>query len=251
MAEEQKEKLTLINKFVKVKDENRGIDNTGVIAFMYPNYLVKDEVFFDYNNDIIYTGKYERDIRDILSNATHSFIALCDGGITDVDFTNREVILQVLKDKYSGRFSKEKMDIMLNMSDDDFWKTFKKLWVKNSGMSKEESDIKIFDLYDDIVHKRSKSKILKDYFSLSKDYSDSAIFASMLSFIEKSFNPNSVRSDSGNYLRMLKTFKETRGAEAQAIIYHIYRSGCEDNDIDRKYRTMLLLTMLGKGDYLT
>ena len=249
--EEQKEKLTLINKFVKVKDESQGIDNSGVIAFMYPNFLVKDEVFFDYENDIIYTGKYEKGLKDILINATHSFIALCDGGVIDIDFTNREVILQVLKDKYSGRFSKEKIDIMLNMPEDDFWKSFKKLWVKNSSMSKEEGDVKIFDLYDDIVHKRSKSKILKDYFELSEYYSDNAIFASVLSFIEKSFNPNNVRSDSGNYLRMLKAFKETRGAEAQSILYYLYRKGCDDNDIDRKFRVMFLLTTLGKGDYLT
>lgn len=244
--EEKKEPLSLINKIVKVKDSSNGIDNTGIIPFMYPDFIVKDELFFDYDNSVIINAKYSPNLKSELQHGTKKFIALCDSGMQDIDFTNREIILQVLKDRHKGRFSKEKMSVMLDMSEFEFWQNFKRYWVVNLKQEKED-EVSFLDLYNVLGGKTYE--IFNVYFKLRQEYSDSTIYSTVLGFIDKSFHPEKVASQSGSYLKSLRLFRKNFGYQAQIALEECYRMKCE-SDLDKQYRTMFLLKSLGRGNVI-
>ena len=244
--EEKKEPLSLINKIVKVKDSSNGIDNTGIIPFMYPDFIVKDELFFDYDNSVIINAKYSPNLKSELQHGTKQFIALCDSGMQDIDFTNREIILQVLKDRHKGRFSKEKMSVMLDMSEFEFWQNFKRYWVVNLKQESED-EVSFLDLYNVLGGKTYE--IFNVYFKLRQVYSDSTIYSTVLGFIDKSFHPEKVASQSGSYLKSLRLFRKNFGPQAQITLEECYRMKCE-SDLDKQYRTMFLLKSLGRGNVI-
>ena len=128
-SQEPQEPLTLIDKIVKARDVSRGIDNSNIIPFMYPSFIKKDELFFDYENSVIIDMPYKFSLAKDLKRTTKHFIAICDSGIPDIDFTDRSVILQVLRDHHKGKFSQERMALMRDMSEQDFWYTFKIQWI--------------------------------------------------------------------------------------------------------------------------
>ena len=244
--EEKKEPITLINKIVKARDSSNGIDNSGIIPFMYPDFIVKDELFFDYDNSVIINAKYSPTLKSDLQHGTRQFIAMCDSGMQDVDFTDREIILQVLKDRHNGRFSKEKMSIMMDMSEFEFWQNFKRFWVVNMKQEKED-DVSFLDLYNVLGGKTFE--VFNVYFKLREVYSDSTIYSTVLGFIDKSFHPERVASQSGSYLKSLRLFRTKFGYQAQKTLEECYRMKC-NSDLDKQYRTMYLLKNLGRGDII-
>ena len=240
---ENTEKLTLVNNIVKVVDAAEGIDNTGIVSFMYPSFLVKDEIFFDYENDVIFTGKYKSGLKAELAHGTRNFIAF--GSIApDVDFTNKETIIKVLYSKWNKEPSETVANALESMSDQEFWDYFKKFWIL--GKSKlEDKKVSLYNLYS--VLGKQRHDILKTYFELREVYSDSTIFSGVLSFIEKSLNPDQVSSQNGRYLKMLDEFRRSYGPVLIPIVQRAYiMKG--DSTSDKEYRTLWLLMQLGKGN---
>ena len=244
MAENATEKLDLINKIVKTRDPENGIDNSGIISFMYPNFIKKDEIFFDYENSVIIECKYSSKLKEELSHGTKQFIALCDNGIPDIDFTNREVIMQVLKDKRKSKFGKDKEKLMMEMPDIDFWNLYKRLWVLHMGVEKSDTEEGIYNLYETLGGQTNE--IFEMYFKILDKYGDRVIYSSLLSFIDKSLNPEKVSSENGNYLKLLRKFREGLGERAKLAVEESYKMKCSTED-EKQYRTMLLLRRLGKG----
>lgn len=240
------EKLTLINKVVKVIDTSAGIDNTGIISFMYPDFIPKDEIFFDYENNILFTGRYKYGVKEELEHGTKNFIALSSTGIYDVDFTIRETIVKVLYGKWGKDVPEAVLDDIKSMNDSDFWDYFKKFWIL--GRSKiDDSGKKLYELHS--VLGKQRHDILKTYFELREVYSDSTIFSSVLGFIEKSLNPEQVSSNNGIYLSTLKKFSEEYGDKVIPIVRAAYvMKG--DSAGDKEYRTLWMLMQLGKGNII-
>ena len=239
-TKETKEKITLIDKVVKVIDTTHNIDNTCIIPFMYPDFHVKDDIFFDYDNNVIISTKYSKERVDEIRRGSKHSIILCDSGLVDVDFTDKEVILQILKSKTN--ISKEKMSMMLDMEDLDFWKAFKKYWVCN--ISKDEDiDVSIYNLYMLLGSKRLET--MKMYLKLREIYSEKMIYSSIISFIEKSLNPK-LQSNNERYNKLLNTFREKQGKKAQRALAKCYEMKCT-SDKDMTYRTMYLLYCIGSG----
>lgn len=238
--------LSLINKIVKVVDKQSGIDNTGIISFMYPDFLVKDDIFFDYDNSIIYVGKYNYKLKEELSHGTKQFIALCDTGVQDLDFTDRKVNIDVLYSKWNKKVSDNTKEVLMNLNQKDFWDYFKKFWVL--GQSKiDESSTPMYKLHSLLGGQRFE--ILKMYFELRESYSDSSIFSSLLSYIEKAMNPDRVSSQNGLYLKQLESFRKAYGTAAGDIILDVYKLP-SDTDSDKTYRLLSMLMRFGKGDFV-
>jgi hypothetical protein len=237
------ETLSLVNKVVKCVDSENGIDVTGLIYVMYPNFVVRDEIFFDYENNVVYTGNITSGTKAELEHGTNSFIALCSSGFYDIDFTNRERQIDVLYAKFGKQPSEEIKKTLCDMSLPEFLDYFKKFWV--IGRSKmEEKSVTLYNLYQ--VLGKQRYDILKIYFQLREVYSDSTIFSGVLSFLEKASNPDSVTSQNGRYLKMLNDFRKDYAGYIIPIIQRVYTLKTE-TDSDREYRTLYLLMQLGKG----
>ena len=244
-SDKSDEKISLVNKIVKTRNAAEGIDNTGIIPFMYPDFLVKDELFFDYKNSVIIETAYSPTLKLDLKNATARFIAICDSGFPDVDFTDRSVIIQVLKDKY-WQFGKNKIDVMMDMEEEDFWKEFKKQWVRNTGKDFEK-ETSMYQLF--MVLGKSAHEVFNVYFKLRRSYSDSVILSSVLSFIDKSLHPDKVSSNNGKYLKLLREFRENLGNKEKECIQMCYRLR-DDTEMNLQYKTMYLLRGLSGGKVL-
>jgi hypothetical protein len=247
MKQDDTELLTLVNKIVKVRDASNGIDNSGYIPFMYPDFIVKDELFFDYDNNVIIEMKYSPKLKEDLHHATKNFIAICDSGMQDIDFTDRDTIIQVLKDKHKGRFAKDKVELLQNLGEFEFWQSYKKFWVLNTKVD-TEGKVGIFDLYK--VIGRRKDEVFNVYFKLREIYSDATIYSVLLGFMDKSLHPDKVSTQNGNYLRLLREFCQSPIAEEALIALRECYQMPSSTETERQYRTMFLLNHLGKRDII-
>lgn len=239
-------KITLENKLVRVVNTSEGIDNTGIISFMYPSFISKSEIFFDYENNIIFTGKNRTGLRQELEHGTKSFIALVSNGMFDIDFTNRETAIKVLYSKWDKEPTDDTRKILESMTENDFWDYFKKFWILGTSKS-ENKGVTIYDLYK--VLGKQKFDILKVYFRLREVYEDSTIFSAVLSFIEKALNPDQVSSQNGLYIKMLREFSESYKGQMIPIIKRAYMMK-SDTSGEREYRTLWVLMQLGKGNII-
>lgn len=237
------EPISLVNKLVRTEDAGEGINNTAVVSFMYPNFITKNEVYFDYENNVIYTGKYHKGIKEELSHGTKNFICISNIGMQDIDFTDRETVINILYSKFGKKPKEEVQKALESMNEDDFWSYFKHFWV--TGHSKlEDSNTSIFHLY--MVLGKQRHEILQVYFKLKELYPDSVIFSSVLSFIEKSLNLDEVTSQSGRYIKLLQDFNRVYSNNIIPIIQRVYVMKCSTKE-DKEYRTLWLLMQLGKG----
>lgn len=235
------EKIFLENKLVRTVSE--GVDCTGLLPFMFPNYEQKDRIFYDKDNLILYTGKYSSGIRKELEEGTKGFVAICNVGMYDYDITDRETLLHVVYSKWDREPKENVYKFVENLSDDDFYDFIKKFWIL--GKSKVEFSKRfIFNLYKTLGKQRYD--ILKCYFDLREEFKDSMIFSSVLSFIDKSLDIDSISSSNGNYLTMLENFRKEYGKTIVNIISSAYTIECK-NSMDREYRTLWVLMQLGKG----
>lgn len=240
------EPISLINKIVKVVDKQANIDNTGIVSFMYPDFIVKDDIFFDYENSIIYIGRYNYNLKKELEHGTKQFIALCDTGVQDIDFTDRETNIKVLYSKWNKKISDNTKEVLMNLNQKDFWDYFKKFWILGTS-TLDESSLPIYKLHSLLGGQRFD--ILKMYFELRESYSDSTIFSSVLSYIEKAMNPDKISSQNGLYIKQLENFRKAYGITAGDIILSIYKLP-SDVDSEKTYRLLNMLMRFGKGDFI-
>lgn len=237
------EEISLVNKLVKTVDTSEGINNTSILSFMYPDFLVKDEIFFDYENDIIYTGGYYKDVKEDLIHGTKNFICISNTGIQDIDFTVRENIIEILYSKWGKTPKENVLRDLGNMSDGDFWNYFKTFWI--TGKSKiEDADVNIYNLF--MVLGKQRHEILEVYFKLRDYYPDSMIFSSVLSFLEKAIDLDNVSVQSGSYLKLLTNFSKGYRDKIVPIVQRAYTMESKSKQ-DKEFRTLWLLMQLGKG----
>ena len=238
------EKIFLENSLVRTVSE--GVDCTGLLPFFFPNYEQKDSIFYDKDNYVLYTGKYSSGLKKMLSDGTKGFVAVCNIGMFDYDITDRDTVLRVVYSKWDKEPRESVYRFMESLSDEDFYDFIKKFWI--TGKSKVDlSNKSVFSLYKTLGKQRHD--ILKCYFDLREDYTDNMIFSSILSFIEKSLNPDIVSSTNGTYLSLLDNFRKEYGKNIVNIISTAFTMKCR-NASDREYRTLWVLMQLGKGEMI-
>lgn len=232
------EQLSILNKLISIED-------TSLISFMYPNMIIKDDIFFDYENDVIYVGKFYRKLKEDLGHGTKSYVGIVNTGIFEVDFNNRENRIRALYTKWNKEPSDKVMDVLLNMSEDDFIEYFKKYWILGSHKIESAGDLSPYDLYK--VFGKSKHEILKVYLELSKYYEDKYILNSVLGFLEKVARPESVSSNNGRYLTLLDNFRKfsSRSMNLKMVLYRAYTS-----NMDTHSKLLWIILNCGTGRIL-
>lgn len=235
------EDLSMVGKIVKVVDGS--VNTLGLVQFMYPDYIPVEELRFNYEDNVLYLGKYSSDLKERLDHGTKSFIAVSSVGLQDIDFTSRDTQLKVLFSKWNRRIPKTVQNAVESMTDEEFYDFFKRYWV--IGKSKfDSSDVTLWDLYK--VLGKNRSDIFKVYYSLMENFSDVYIMSGVLSFIEKSMNVDMVSSSSGKYLMLLNDFNKSFGGSIRKILYKVYKMKVK-SDEDREKRLKYLLYSIGKG----
>ena len=234
------EKVDLIGKFVRTVGD--GVDNTSILSFMYPDFIVKDEVFYDKGNKIIYNGKNYQGLKEDLVTGTKQYIAIMNTGVSDIDFTDRATIINVLYSKWNKEPKEEVLNVIDTMTDFDFWKYFKEYWITGKSVI-ESADTSLFDLYT--VLGKQRHDIMKVYFRLKEFYPDNYIFSGILSFLEKSMNLDDISVKSGRYLKMLQDFNREYKDKIVPIIQRAYTMVAVSKE-GKEYRTFWLLMQLGK-----
>ena len=233
---------SLVGKFVKTVDGD--INNTGILNFMYPNFVSRDEVFYDNDYNVLYMGRIYNGLRKDLELNTKSFICVCNSGIYDIDFTSRNRVLEVLSEKWNKTFKDEVVETLENSPEHDFWQYFKNYWVTGKS-TLDDSDITLWDLYK--VLGKQRHEILKVYLKLKEFYNNNFIFSGVLSFIEKSMDIDNVSSQNGRYLKMLQDFNKEYSGKIIPIVQRAYiMSG--STELDKEYRTLWVLMQIGKGN---
>lgn len=215
---------TLIGKTVKIK-------NVALLEFMYPDFIVKDKLFFDNDNKIIYTGKLRNNLKDYLKKNTKEFINTV--GPYDIDLDDREILLEFVYSKYGKEPKESVKEVLLNASDEDFYSYIKSYWI--IGKSKlDKIDVTIFDLYKNIT--KPKNEILKILFKLFQHYNPIMIESSIITFIEKAINYSEINA-SGYYLKILKEFHDKNKNKLKSILL---KYNAMDDDIKMKLMWLIM-----------
>lgn len=228
---------------VLLKTESRDLDATGLVYFMFPNYLPREELFFDYENSVIYIGKYVSDLKKTLQSGTKEFIAVVNTGMYDYDISNRDSLVELAYSKWEKEVPKSISDIVQSMYEIDFINFFKILWITGTSYIDTDSTLSVFELYKVLGGQRYD--ILRKYFELKEIYSDSYIYSCLLSFIDKSVHPEQVSSQNGRYLKMLDDFKN----EYHEVIGGVAQKSYKMNT-SKEYRTLWTLMQFGKGEMI-
>lgn len=243
MAEE---KVTLINKLVKASSAADGIDNRGIISFMYPGFVKREEIFYDQDKDVLFFGKSKQGLRQELEQGTRNFIAVVSTGLYDIDFTNRETIVKVLYSKWDKTPTEETLKLLYDMTDHDFWDFFKKFWILGSSKTEKEN-MSMMPLFKNLGKQRYD--ILKFYFELREVYSDSHIFSSLLGFLEKSLDPSQYDHMKGGYPKALQDCHAIFGNSIRPLVQQAYFMKSSTPG-EKEYRTMWMLYRMGKGNFI-
>jgi len=201
--------MELIGKTVNIKDKS-------LLQFFYPEFIVKDIVFFDNENRVIYTGKTQRNLKEFLDNNTKEFINTV--GMCDIDLDVKENLVNFVYDKF-GKVPKEKtMELILNLNSIDFDNYIKKYWI--TGVSTlDTATVGIFDLF--IAMGVSKQESIKVYLTLKEFYPIGVIQNSVETFIEKviMFPELTVGY---KYHNLLKKFKTQHERKLKQVLYNYY-----------------------------
>lgn len=240
MAEdtEMTQQSRLLNQIVNADERS-----LGAICFMFPEFVMLQDLVYDKDLSVIYTGKYDSGIKSELAGMTKQFIVVSNTGRVDVDFTDKSIILDVLYEKWGKRPKDEIVEMISNLEDDDFWSYFKHYWVL--GASKiDEVQGSLFDLYK--VLGKSRHDILVEYFKLREVFPDNYIFSGLLSFLEKVMSPSKVTSQSGRYIKLLDDFRAKFGKSVRNVLFEAYKFQGSDVE-DKAYRTLWMLLQFGMG----
>lgn len=186
---------SLVGKTVGIKDKR-------MLEFFYPNFEIKDTLFFDKENSVIFIGKYVKDIKSYLDSGTKQFINTV--GPVEIDLDVRENMIRFVYSKWKKEPNESVLDMLNNLDDEDFNNFIKTYWV--SGKSNiDKNDTTIFDLYK--LMGKNKMDLIKVYYKLLDCYDVEIVESSVITFIEKAVNFENIEA-SPFYMRLLKEFRD-------------------------------------------
>jgi hypothetical protein len=218
----------LVGKTVK-------ISNMGLLEFFYPRFRVKDHLFFDANNSVIYVGESRPDLLEYLGRGTKEFINTV--GISDIDLDVRDRMLDFVYEKHNKVPKSDVVDSLKNVTDRDFEQYIKKYWVSGYSTLDDDCEYSIFDLYKAMGNSNRES--LKIFYELRKSYEAKILKRSVETFLEKVVDVDTVNV-SNYYLKILKEFNKRYRSKLKSVLYQYYfKKG------DSEYKVVWLLSQFG------
>jgi hypothetical protein len=193
------------------------ITNKDLLEFFYPNFIIKDILFFDNESSIIYTGKTQRNLLGYLKNNTKEFINTV--GVCDIDLDIKETLITFVYDKFNKIPKEKTMELILSLPTMDFSNYVKTYWVSGISSLDDDKGVGIYDLFKSMGE--SKIKSLPTYFTLLDSYPIGIIQNSIETFLEKVVLFPEVTVNY-KYYNLLSKFKSNYGAKLREILYQYY-----------------------------
>ena len=122
----------LLGKTVKTSDKN-------LLEFFYPEFVFRENLFFDEENSVIYVGSEREHLIEYLTAGTKQFVnTIPTDDCYDFDFDDKEELLKFVYSKWGQNFKKSidkvELDYLLNTKDvvvfNNFIKTY---WMMGEG----------------------------------------------------------------------------------------------------------------------
>lgn len=196
------------------KTVNINKDRVGLLCFMYPEYELRENLFFDQENKIIYIGKDRKGLEEYLERETASFISTV--GPYEYDLENREVLIDLVYSRWGKEPKEDVKQALLGIPEDDFYSFIKRRWVNAKGEGVDKEGKSIYDLYKVIGNSRGEA--VKVFLELLERYPPIMIESSLLTFFGKVATVDDVDA-SGHYLKLLKDFRGRHGDKLKAVLY--------------------------------
>jgi hypothetical protein len=210
--------------------------NISLIEYLYPNYQVKESLFFDKDSDVIYVGKMRKDLLEYLREGTSTFINTV--GVCDVDLDNRESMLNLVYEKHGKEISEKIKEVIMSLNDKDFVNYVKSYWVLGKSTYENNTEVTIYDLYKNMV---SFNQSVKVFHKLRETYPNEVLLSSIESFIERLVNIKDI-SVSARYTTLLNDFLMSRGKDLYRVLLKYYQMK-ENKD----FKALWLIYALGGG----
>lgn len=223
-------KTVKVNKVEKVS-YSRGIEEIvrvndgGLLNFFYPDFIIKDKIFFNQGDKVIYVGEKKANIKEYLRKNTYQFIDTV-GVPVDLDFTDRLELLDFVCGKW--RYERKKIyqdndiEYLLWIDETVFLTYIKQFWLsgKNS-LANMDDAIAATTIFEAIVkRKKGLPTIIKLIEQHNKDYLEFII----LSFLEKTYFKKQTYGFRGEYYQSaLKIIRQRFSPEILTAVLARYR----------------------------
>lgn len=173
--------MSLVGKTVKIDEDNKHL-----IAFFYPDYVMRDYLaFWEAELNVIYTGSPKPDLKASLAIKTKNFISLtAEDNNYDVDLNNRANLLEFVYRKWDYDFkevlSKDTQKYLFGISYEDFLNYIKTYWVL--GYSELDS-WPIIDI-NSLISQTNDKELYKKVISLIETYNEKYIEACVFNYLK-------------------------------------------------------------------
>lgn len=231
--------MNLAGKTVKINQPE-------LLQFFYPDFQIKQKLFFDQDNAIIYVGPNKEDLIQYLTYRTKAFINTV--GSADFNLNNKKEFLRFVYGKWGKNIDdlpSDTLSYILELPDNDFIDHLKNYWILGySELDVRQNDsIDLLYLFKQIG--RSKTELCSAYVEILKTKSEAEIEYALIKFIDRSLNPTANTQLSAEYKDCLIQFNQIFSKASIARILARYR---KLNMSKRMKLLYLLLSFSEEGD---
>lgn len=151
-------------------------------------------------DDIIYVGKYQPMLENHLTMNCGRWISLA--GRPEYDLTDRNVLLEVVYNKWHRKVPQKLLETQELLSDNQFMKAVKCMWVGGHWPYPEDSDHNMFTLFQSFT--QSLKDNLLEFERLMETEEAEEIYSALVGFLYR-VKTVSVQDVNYGYKRILKT----------------------------------------------
>lgn len=221
-------------------------DNLSLLQFLMPGYRVYSSITdIPQGSSVIFTGANSAANVQALMKATEQFVIRVRPGYScDYRLEGIDNLIEIMEWRHDKPLNPKIKAYLTEASTEEQIQYFKTYWATGISIVTPPAEVSVWDLYRSLG--KSRHNIMAIYLRLTAasegGYSNDYIVSCLLSFLEKAVDPKTI-SNNGEYLTMLKEFRETFGITGIKQRLLRYYELCNTE----RMRTLWLLYSLGKG----
>lgn len=199
------------------------VNDGGLLNFFYPDFIVKDTIFFNQSDNVIYVGERKADTKQYLREKTHQFINTV--GEPDIDFTNRLELLDFVcgKWRYDRKdvYQTTEIEFLLQMDEANFLSYIKQLWLSGKhSFALKDNAIAASVLFEHIAMQKGRNHVI---FEIIEGHNEDYLETILISFLERAYSKKQSYSSDNYYQAAAKEIRQRVSAEALTTVLARYR----------------------------
>lgn len=191
------------------------VSRVEMLSFCYPTFIPSISLNeWTMQKNVLYTGSYYSNLINDLHLYTKQFI--CVGYPHEVSLHTRKDWMSLAYQKHNKKIPKHAIESYDVLEEDEFWSTWKTLWVCGKWSPKTVASSSFFSLFKSIL--LSQTGFLKEYFLLRKEYSFLQIESAFLTFLSRVNHVEDSVGISPGYRQILIAVKRAVGHRMKKAI---------------------------------